>query len=368
MSGHVDAIGKDWCKIKLWYNGNFEEEKADIPDHLEAVVRALESLKKKQVIESYTEIKAVGHRVVHGGEKYRQPTIIDEKVIEKIKELSELAPLHNPPNLEGILACRKILPHTPQIAVFDTAFHQTIPKHAFLYGIPYEFYVKYKIRKYGFHGISHKYISKQAAKLLHKKEEKCEMISCHLGNGSSITAIRDGKSVDTTMGFTPLDGILMGTRSGGMDPNIPLYLLKKKHYTVHEMEQVLNNRSGLIGITGKSDLREVRKMQLEGNEKAKLALKMLAYRISFYIGAYSTIIRDKLDCIVFTGGIGENAWYVREDILDSLRSIGIRYDKEKNKNNEIEVSTPESSAKVFIIPTNEEVEIAGEAYSIIESL
>lgn len=353
----------DRCELSIETSNSKKAKRIHIKDHIEAVVKAIESLKTNGTIRSYNEIYAIGHRVVHGGEYYKHAVKIDRLVIDNIKKLSELAPLHNPHNLAGILACKKILPHTIQVAVFDTAFHQTIPKYAFLYGAPYEFYQKYGIRKYGFHGISHQYASEQASKLMGKKN--FEMISCHLGNGSSITAIKDGKSIDTTMGFTPMDGLLMGTRSGGMDPNIPLYLLKNKYYSLEELEYILNNKSGLLGISREaSDVRDLRKMILKGDKNAKLALEMLSYKISFYIGAYSTIL-GALDCLVFTGGIGENAYYIREKVLDSLKLLGVKYDKKKNEGNEVIISTEESKVKVFIIPANEELAIANEVYRLL---
>jgi len=363
IKGHIDSIGQDRCVFKFNINGKKHERKILVKDHLEAVMIALKSLKKERVIKSYNEIAAVGHRVVHGGEYYKEPTIIDDKVIENIKKLSELAPLHNPPNLSGILACQKILPHTKQVAVFDTAFHQTIPDYAFMYGIPYEFYSKYGIRKYGFHGTSHKYLSQQAAKILGREQNKT--ITCHLGNGSSITAIKNGKSIDTTMGFTPLDGLMMGTRPGMMDPEIPIFLMKKKHYTLEQIEEILNNHSGILGITNSTkDMRDIWVMVKKGDEKAELVLEMLAYKISFYIGGY-TMSLNGLDCVVFSGGIGENAWYVRERVLKKLTYLGIKFDKEYNKKNEVIISTDDSKVKVLVIPTNEELEIAKEVQQLI---
>ncbi len=363
MKGHVDAIGQEKCTIKFQVGSKKTELKKPIKDHLEAVLYALDSLKKEKIITSYNEISAIGHRVVHGGEFYKQAVLVDDTVIKNIKSLSELAPLHNPPNLAGIMACKKALPHTIQVAVFDTAFHQTIPKHAFIYGIPMEFYKSYGIRKYGFHGISHKYLSEQAAKIIGKKQPAT--ITCHLGNGSSITAIKNGKSVDTTMGFTPLDGLMMGTRPGMMDPEIPLYLLKKGHYTIDELEEILNKKSGILGITKNTcDVRDVWERYNKGDSKAKLVIDMLSYKILFYIGGYMSIL-GKLDSLVFSGGIGENAWYIRERVLDSLTQYGLKYDKEKNKKNEVIISTPDSKIQVLIIPTNEELEIAKESMSIL---
>lgn len=363
LRGHVDAIGLKRCRLVLEIDGEIKEQKKIVNDHVEAVVLALDSLKKNKLIKTFNEIKVVGHRVVHGGEFYKEPVEIDSTVIKNIKRLSELAPLHNPPNLAGILTCKKILPHTEQFAVFDTAFHQTIPREAFMYGIPYEFYVKYHIRKYGFHGISHKYLSYQAGKLLGKRNAK--MITCHLGNGSSITAIKDGKSVDTTMGFTPMDGLMMGTRSGDLDPDIPLYLIKKKHYTATDIETILNRKSGLLGISKEtSDIRELKELSDKGDDKAGLALDMLAYKIALYIGSYHAILGGA-ECIVFSGGIGENAWFVRENVFNHLKGLDLKYDKTKNKNNEIIISTDDSKIKLYVIPTDEELEIAKEVYTLI---
>jgi len=363
FKGHVDGIGLDRCTVKLSYGNKKVEEKELIKDHAEAVHFALEFLIRSKVLEDIDDIKAVGHRVVHGGEYYHGPTLIDGEVIKRIKELFELAPLHNPPNLAGIKACMKVMPKVPQVAVFDTAFHQTIPEEAYLYGIPLELYQKYKIRKYGFHGTSHKYVSREAAKMLKRKSH--EMITCHLGNGSSITAIKDGKSVDTTMGFTPLDGLIMGTRSGELDPEIPIYLIKKKHFKPDELSNYLNKKSGLKGISGiSSDVRELVQAAKSGNDRAELALDMLAYRIAFFIGAYATVL-EGLDCIVFTGGIGENEWGTRAKVLSRFKHMGVRLDANANRRNARVISAKGSKVKVFVIPTNEELEIAKETVTLV---
>lgn len=365
ISGHVDGIGLDRCLVKIKVGDNEEEKKELVKDHVDAVMLAFKSLKQKKIIKNYNEIDALGHRVVHGGEKYSKPTLIDEKVIKEIERLFDLAPLHNPPNLAGILACRKMLPKTPQVAVFDTAFHQTMPPEAYLYGLPYNLYEKYKIRKYGFHGTSHKYVSEQAIKLLGKRESR--IITCHLGNGASLTAIKNGKSIDTTMGFTPMDGLVMGTRVGEMDSDIPLYLIKDKGFKLSEVEDILNKKSGLLGISGLTqDVRDLRKASLKGNKRAKLALSLFAFRIAFFIGGYTALLRG-LDALVFSAGIGEHAWHVRRDICRYLSSFGVELDEKLNKKNvAVIVSKPSSKVKVYVIPTNEELQIARETQELIE--
>jgi len=365
ISGHIDGIGLDRCLVKIKFGDNEEERKELVKDHVDAVMLAFKSLKQKKIIKNYNEIDALGHRVVHGGEKYSKPTLIDEKVIGEIERLFDLAPLHNPPNLAGILACRKMLPKTPQIAVFDTAFHQTMPPEAYLYGLPYYLYEKYKIRKYGFHGTSHKYVSEQAIKLLGKRESR--IITCHLGNGSSLTAIKNGRSIDTTMGFTPMDGLVMGTRVGEMDSDIPLYLIKDKGFKLSEVEDILNKKSGLLGISGLTqDVRDLRKASLKGNKRAKLALSLFAFRTAFFIGGYTALLGG-LDALVFSAGIGEHAWHVRRDVCRYLTSFGVELDEKLNKKNvAVIVSKPSSKVKVYVIPTNEELQIARETKELIE--
>ncbi|MBN2459279.1 acetate kinase [Candidatus Woesearchaeota archaeon] len=364
LSGHIDGIGLERCLVKMSMDGRKEESKALVKDHVDAIILALKSLKDKQVIGSYADIHAIGHRVVHGGEKYEQPTLIDEKVIRAIKQLFELAPLHNPPNLAGILACRKILPSAPQVAVFDTAFHQSMPPEAYLYGLPYELYEKHRIRKYGFHGTSHKYLSEQAAKLLGKKEVK--VITCHLGNGSSITAIKDGKSINTSMGFTPMDGLIMGTRTGSIDPQIPVFLLKHKQYSLADMQEIFNKKSGLFGISGLThDVRDLWKASVKGNSRAKLALSLFCHRAAFFIGGYIALLGG-IDALVFSAGIGENAWHIRRRICKYLEPLGVEIDTGLNrKNNSLIISKPSSKAKIFVIPTNEELQIARETKQLI---
>ncbi|MBN2142256.1 acetate kinase, partial [Candidatus Woesearchaeota archaeon] len=308
ISGHVDGIGLDRCKYKLSFGGSRIEKKIPFKDHVDAIIFSLKSLKEYGAVKDFSEIRAVGHRVVHGGEYYSGPVLIDSTVIRRIGDLSDIAPLHNPPNLAGILACRKILKSTPQIACFDTAFHQTLKEDQYMYPLPRQLYTKYKIRRYGFHGLSHKFVSQQAIKLLGKKESK--IITCHLGNGSSITAVQNGKSIATSMGFTPLEGLIMGTRSGSIDPAILCFLLMRKAYTPLSLNKMLNKESGLLGLSGLTqDVRDLRKKAREGNLRAKLAIRMLAERVAFFIAGYTAFLGG-LDAIVFTAGIGEGAYSV----------------------------------------------------------
>lgn len=357
IRGLFDSIGKPNAQLVITAHDQTITKNIPVADHEAAVKLALQSLTSFHILTSLSEIGIVGHRVVHGGELFSQPTFITADTIAEIKRLCSLASLHNPANLAGIVACQKLLPQTRQVAVFDTAFHQSIPKLAFLYGIPYELYEKYSIRKYGFHGISNQYVSKKAADLLGSNDH--EMIICHLGNGSSVTAVKNGESIDTSMGFTPLDGLIMGTRSGDIDPEIIFFLLRR-HYGIDQLEDLLNKQSGLKGVTGLSgDMRELWKLSREGNTIADLAINMLAYRISLFVGGYMTILHG-LDCLVFTGGIGENAWYVRERVCEALKFVGLSLNYNSNKNNELIISSPHSKIKVYVIPTNEELEIARE--------
>ncbi|MEM4260291.1 MAG: acetate kinase [Candidatus Woesearchaeota archaeon] len=353
ISGIIDNIGKGNSTLTM---GEIER-KLSINDHVEAVNYVITSLKNVGMFNQNNFINAIAYRVAHGGEFYHEPVIVTPEVISKIKDLSEFAPLNNPPTVSVILAAMHSMPEKKHIAVFDTAFHADIPKEVFLYGLPYEFYKKYKIRKYGFHGISHKYLSRKAEELLGKTDS--QIITCHLGNSSSITAIDSGQSMDTSMGFTPLDGLIMGTRSGELDPEIILYLLRTGDYTIEQLEKILYEDSGLKGITGYSDVRDLWKATQKGDKMAELALDMLCYRIARYIGGYMTILHN-LDCIVFSGGIGENAHYVREKVCRALEFAGVRIDLEKNKKNETDITAKASKIKVYIIPTNEELEIATE--------
>ena len=319
------------------------------------------------VIKDVSEISAVGHRVVHGGERFHDSVEIDEEVLDVIKDCIDLAPLHNPPNITGIEACRNLMPDIPMIAVFDTAFHQTIPQHAYLYALPYEIYKKYGIRKYGFHGTSHKYVSQRAASMLNKPIEELKMISCHLGNGASVCAIKGGKSMDTSMGFTPLAGLAMGTRSGTIDPAVISFLMQKEKMSIKEINDYLNKKSGMLGISGfSSDFRDLQEASEKGDERANLAISIFCYRVKKYIGEYATVM-DGVDVVIVTAGIGENNGYVRERVFFGLDYMGIKIDVEKNKvkGQEIDISTPDSRVRVLVIPTNEELAIARETYKIV---
>ena len=319
------------------------------------------------VIKDKKEIDAVGHRVVHGGETFSGSVLITDQVMNAIKENIELAPLHNPPNIKGILAAKEHLPNTPQVGVFDTAFHVKMPPRAYLYGIPYELYRKYKIRRYGFHGTSHRYVSDRAAKLIGKPIEELKIITAHLGNGCSMAAVDGGKSIDTTMGFTPLEGLIMGTRSGDIDPSVILYIMAKEGLSLSEANTLLNKHSGLIGISGESsDMREIEEAVKEGNKKAKNAFDVFNYRIKKYIGAY-TAAMNGLDALVFTGGIGENSVMVRKEVCSNMEYLGIKLDDKRNENVEGEclISSDDSKVKVFRIPTNEELVIALDTEKIV---
>lgn len=338
-------------------------------DHKDAIKLVLDALvdKKHGVISDMSEISAVGHRVVHGGEKYSESVLIDDEVLKAIDECTKLAPLHNPPNIIGINACKALMPNTPMVAVFDTAFHQTIPDYAYMYALPYELYKKHGIRKYGFHGTSHRYVSKIALNLLGKKDSK--IITCHLGNGASVAAIKDGKSVDTSMGFTPLDGLVMGTRCGSLDPAVVTFLIKDAGYTADEVDKIMNKKSGVYGISGvSSDFRDIEKAADEGNKNAKLALEMFAYRVKSTIGSYAAAMGG-VDAIVFTAGLGENSAEMRERICDGLEFLGVEIDKKKNavRGKVAEISKDNSKTKVYVIPTNEELMIARDTKAIVEN-
>ena len=340
-----------------------------MPDHKSAVSYVLEELTdpKAGVIKDLSEIDAVGHRIVHGGEKFAQSVVITDDVMKAIEECNDLAPLHNPANLIGISACKALMPEVPMVAVFDTAFHQTMPKKAYLYGLPYEYYEDYKIRKYGFHGTSHSFVSKRLLQIIGKENADSKVIICHLGNGSSITAVQNGKSVDTSMGFTPLDGLIMGTRSGSIDPAVVQYIAGKKDYTIDEVLNVLNKQSGVEGISGvSSDFRDLDAASMEGNERATVALDMFAYRAAQYIGSYVAAMNG-VDAIAFTAGIGENNFKVRKAICDYVGYLGITIDEQANavRGEEIRLSTEDSKVAVYVIPTNEELAIARETVALV---
>lgn len=321
------------------------------------------------VIKSMNEIGAVGHRVVHGGETFSRSVVIDDEVMKAIEANIELAPLHNPANIMGIQACKNVMPNTPMVAVFDTAFHQTMPKEAFMYPIPYEAYKELGIRRYGFHGTSHKYVSRKAALMLGKPIESLKIVTCHLGNGSSIAAVKNGECIDTSMGFTPLAGLPMGTRCGDIDPAIVTFLIEKKNMNYEEVNQYLNKESGVLGLSGvSSDFRDLHKACDEGNGRAKLALDVFNYSVKKYIGAYAAAMGG-LDCVVFTAGIGENTPEVRENACKGLEFLGIKIDPDRNKEllrgREGEISTDDSKVKVLVVPTNEELMIARETLELL---
>ena len=369
--GLVDRIGLKGSKIKLnKQNGEEVHFEGDILDHqmgIEYIIGILTS-EKHGCIKSVEEIDAVGHRVVHGGERFKQSTLLTDEVIKGIEETVDLAPLHNPPNLKGIYAIKELLPEVPQVAVFDTAFHQTMPKHSYLYALPYSLYERYGVRRYGFHGTSHKYVSRRACDILDVKYEKQRIITCHLGNGASAAAIKFGKSVDTSMGMTPLEGLIMGTRSGDLDVGAFIYVLQKEEIGLQVGNTLVNKHSGVLGISGlSSDMRELEIAAEEGNERAKLALDMYAYRVKKYIGAYAAAMGG-VDIIVFTGGIGENGDQTRADIIEGLEYMGVKLDPDKNKGlrgKEAVISKDDSKVKVMVVPTNEELMIAQDTMEIV---
>ncbi|APC48014.1 acetate/propionate family kinase [Virgibacillus halodenitrificans] len=357
--GLTERIGLKDSIFTVEIEDNKKKTVQDIPNHEIAVKQVLETLTSSGVIQSLDEIDAVGHRVVHGGERFSDSVPITDQVIQSIEELSELAPLHNPANLTGILAFKEVLPEVPMVAVFDTAFHQTMPESSYLYSLPYEYYKDYGIRKYGFHGTSHKYVSQRAAELLNMPVEQLRLISCHLGNGASIAAIQEGKSIDTSMGFTPLAGVTMGTRSGNIDPALIPYVMEKTGKTAEEVIHVLNKESGMLALSGfSSDLRDI-EQQAGDNERAELALEVFAGRIHKYLGSYAAKMSG-VDAIIFTAGVGENSDVVREKVLHGLEFMGVYWDPARNKvrGQERFINYPHSPVKVIIIPTNEEVMIA----------
>lgn len=370
--GLCERIGIDNSIItQKRFDGKKLEKQVDLPTHkiaLEEVVKALTD-SEFGVIKDMAEINAVGHRVVHGGERFTSSALIDDGVEQAIKDCFDLAPLHNPPNMMGIEACAEIMPGTPMVAVFDTAFHQTIPKYAYMYALPYDLYEKYGVRKYGFHGTSHMYVSQRAADMLGKPIEDTKIITCHLGNGSSITAVKSGKSVETTMGFTPLEGVAMGTRCGSIDPAVIPFVMEKEGLSSREVDTLMNKKSGVLGVSGISnDFRDLDEAATHGNERAELALEVFTYKIRKVIGEYSAVLNGP-DAIVFTAGIGENSASIRKRILTGLDNLGIKIDEEKNKirGQEVDISTPDSKVRVLIIPTNEELSIARDTKEIVET-
>lgn len=360
-SAIVDGIAQSQCEIRLSTKSKKYSQKKAIKNHTEAMKALLSTLCEQKIINDTSEICAVGHRVVHGGKQYTKPTIITKKVLQTIKKLSALAPLHNPINYEGIVACQKFLPKVSHVAVFDTAFHQTIPQHAALYAVPQNWYTKHHVKKYGFHGTSHQYVGTLAHKYLKKRRSR--LISCHIGNGISITAIKNGKSIDTSMGFTPLEGVPMGTRSGNIDPAIIPYVMQCEKKSAEVIIDALNHKSGLLGVSGiSSDMRLIWENIQKKNPRAIQALQIMSYHIAQYISAYMMTLGG-CEAIIFTAGIGENAWYVRKAIINQLSIFNITLDSKLNKKavdpkHIIKISTPKSAIPVLVIPTNEEKAIA----------
>ncbi len=370
--GNCEKIGLEGSFIGYKTTGDKKEVSIAMPDHTIAVQKVFEILtdEKEGVIKSVDEIGAVGHRVVQGGWLFDKSVLIDEKVIEMINSLKDLSPLHAKANLAGIQGCLTVMPNIPQVAVFDTAFHATMPAKAYTYGIKYEDSEKYHIRRYGFHGTSHRYVTGEVARLLGKNVEDVNVITVHVGNGSSITAVKNGKSIDTTMGLTPLEGLIMGTRSGDIDPSVYSYLADKKGLTCSEIFNYLNKECGILGVSGvSSDMREINSAINEGNERARLALDMLIYKTKKYIGSYLAVLGGA-DAIVFTGGIGENQEDLREGALEGMEYCGIEIDKEKNnhlaRGTAEEISTPNSKIRVFRIPTDEELLIARDTKALVK--
>lgn len=369
--GLCDRIGIDNSFVKHTKSGSDTVViDKDLPNHKVAIQQVISVLtdSKIGVISSMSEIAAIGHRVVHGGDKFYDSALIDENVMSAIKGCIDLAPLHNPPNIVGIEACKDVMPNTPMVAVFDTAFHQTMPMYAYLYALPYELYEKYGVRKYGFHGTSHKFVAERAAAMLGKPLSECNLITCHLGNGASICAIKNGKSVDTTMGFTPLQGLAMGTRSGSIDPSIIKFLADKERMSVNEIDSYLNKKSGVLGISGvSSDFRDLHTAADQGNERAQTAIDVFCYRVRKYIGEYSAVLNG-MDAVVFTAGVGENNSIVRKLVLKNLDFLGIQVDWEKNdqaKGKEMDISIAGSKVKTLVVPTNEELAIARETRKLV---
>ncbi|MBZ4655066.1 MAG: acetate kinase, partial [Peptococcaceae bacterium] len=370
--GLVERIGLPGAVLTHRPGSDKHVMETEIPNHQKAIELVLQALVSAEhgVLKSLDEISAVGHRVVHGGEDFSGSVLITDAVMDALRRNIELAPLHNPPNIMGIEACQNLMPNVPQAGVFDTAFHQTMPPQAYLYGIPYEYYEKYKIRKYGFHGTSHKYVSQRAAAMLKRPIEEVKVITCHLGNGASIAAVDRGKSIDTSMGFTPLEGVMMGTRSGDMDPAIVSFLMEKENWTTEETSNFLNKRCGVLGLSGvSSDFRDIENAADQGHERAQLALERFAYVVKKYIGSYAAVLNG-VDAIVFTAGLGENSALMRAKICEGLDYLGIKLDLDKNytRGVEADVSVDDAKTRVFVIPTNEELMIARDTYEICRDL
>ena len=368
--GLCERIGIDGRLVYQKTGLEKEITEAPMPTHKQAIQMVLDALvnPKTGAIKSLTEVDAVGHRVVHGGEKFSEAALVNDEVIKAVEECNDLAPLHNPANLIGINACKELMPNVPMVTVYDTAFHQTMPKKAYLYGLPYEYYEKYKVRRYGFHGTSHSFVSKRTAEFLGMDINNSKIIVAHLGNGASISAVLNGKCVDTSMGLTPLEGLVMGTRSGDIDPAIMEFIAKKENLDIEGVMNVLNKKSGVQGISQlSSDFRDLEAAYMEGNELAINAIEVLSYRVAKYIGSYVAAMNG-VDAIAFTAGIGENTEIVREKVLEYLGYLGITLDKEANKKRGEDnlISTPDSKVKVCVIPTNEELAIARETVAIVK--
>ena len=369
-SGKYERIGEKEAFITHKVNGQKIEIQNPAYNHTEAIEFTLKQLVNPEykVIETLDEIEAIGHRLVHGGEKISESVIIDESVVDVLKECTDLAPLHNPASILGIEACKKVMPGKPMVGVFDTAFHQTIPEEKYIYPIPYEYYKKYKIRKYGFHGTSHMYVSRRLAEIENKNIEDLKIVTCHLGQGSSICAVKNGKSIDTSMGLSPLGGIPMVTRSGDMDPSVLTYIMKKDNLSAEQMENILNKESGVTGISGLApDFRINEAEANEGNKRAKIAMDSFKYAIASYIAKYA-VAMNGIDSIVFTGGVGENQIYIREGICKQLEFMGVEIDEDLNnmRGEEKLVSKPRSRVKIYVIPTNEELMIAKETERLVK--
>ena len=368
--GLLERIGLEMGEFTHKYNGEKYYEQLPIPNHTEGIKLVLKALvdPKMGVIKDLKEIGAVGHRVAHGGELFPKSVRIDQKVIEGIESLCDLAPLHNPGSLQGIHAMEAVLPGVPMVAVFDTSFHATMPPEAYLYAIPYEYYEKYRVRRYGFHGTSHKFVAEKAAAFVDKDWKKSKIVTCHLGSGASIAAVQYGRSVETSMGFTPVEGLVMGSRTGDLDLGAFMYIMDKEGYSTKEMNTLVNKKSGLVGITGgKQDMRDVRAGKEEGDERCTYAFNMFAHRVKKYIGAYMAVMNGA-DVLVMTGGIGENAWFMREAILEDMEFLGIQLNHRANKELIGEagiISTPESKVTVVVYPTDEEFVIAKDTFNLV---
>ncbi len=367
--GYLERIGQEGSFLTHTVNGEKHKIEKKISNHEEGMELVVEQLLHPEygVIKDLNEIDAIGHRIVHGGEKFTESVLVDDEVIKGIEDAIKFAPLHNPAHLQGIYACQRAFPSKPNVVVFDTAFHQTMPKKAYMYAIPYEYYDKYKVRKYGAHGTSHRFVSKRVAEIMNKPVEDLKIITCHLGQGASLCAVKDGKSVDTSMGLTPLAGVPMGSRSGDIDPSLVTFLMEKEGLTPQEMDTILNKKSGKLGLSGISiDDRDIEAAIKEGNERAKLAIDNFVYQVAGYIGRFAAQMNG-VDVITFAGGVGENGIDARKQICEYLGFLGVKIDDEKNncRGKEVEISTPDSKVKVFVIPTNEELMIARDTRDLV---